>query len=83
MLAGIQRRICSLVTVLRRHAERYGLDILDGLQHGLDGAVRSDAIHGTVAAGRADQFKIRIACDGGKVLVANDFADADDGKLGG
>jgi hypothetical protein len=36
-----------------------------------------------VAAGRADQFKIRIACDGGKVLVANDFADADDGKLGG
>lgn len=83
VLAGIQRRVSRLVTILGRHAKRYRVDSRHSLQHGLDGAIGSDAVHGAVAACCADQFKIRIACNGGKMLVANDFADADNGKLGG
>ncbi|MNY44355.1 hypothetical protein D3C86_1793790 [compost metagenome] len=83
MLAGIQRRIGGLVTILRRHAQRYRIDSRHSLQHGLDGAIGSDAVHRAMTARGADQFKIRITCDGGKMLVTNDFADADDGKLGG
>ncbi len=83
MLAGIQCRIGCLITILRRHAQGDGVDIGYGLEHRLDGAVGCDAIHRAMAACGADQFKIRIACNRGKMLVANDFADADDGKLGG
>jgi len=83
VLAGIQRRVSRLVTILRRHAQRHGIDIRHSLQHGLDCAIGRDAVHGAVTACGADQFKIRIACNGGKMLVANDFSDADDGKLGG
>lgn len=83
MLAGIQRRVSCLVTILRRHAQRNRIDCRLRLQHGLDGAIGRNTVHGAVAAGGADQFEIRIACDGGEMLVANDFADADNGKLGG
>lgn len=83
MLAGIQRGISGRVTILRRHAQRHGLHIRHRFQKRFYGAVGRHAIHGAVAAGGGDQIEIRISGNGWKMLVANDFADADDGELCG
>ncbi len=83
MLASVERRIGSLVTILRRHAERHGCDVRYGCDQFLDRVVRGHAFHRTVAASRRNEVEIRIGGNGWKMLVANDFADADDGKLDG
>lgn len=80
VLAGDERLIGCLVAVLRRHAERNGIDRGLGVEHRLDRRIALDAFDCAVAACRGDEREIRVLGDGGKVLVADDLADADDGE---
>lgn len=81
VLAGDERLISGLVAVLRRHAERNGIDRRLGVEHRLDRRIAVDAFDSAMAAGRGDELEIGILGDGGEMLVADDLADADDGEI--
>ena len=83
MLAGLQRRMGRRIAVLRRHAERNGVDGRHGLEHGFDRLEIVDTVHDAVSARGGDQLVIGIGGKGGQMLVADDLADTDDGDIDG
>ena len=83
VLAGGECRMGCFVAVLRRHAQRNGIDVRHGFQHRADGRIARDALHRAVTARGGRQFVAAVGGDGGEVLVADDLADADDGELDG
>ncbi|ENN85819.1 hypothetical protein RHSP_18447 [Rhizobium freirei PRF 81] len=83
VLAGRERLIGRFVAILRRHAERDGVDCSYGIEHGFDGRERRNAFDRTMAACRGDQLEIRIIRDRREMLITDDLADADDSELDG
>ena len=81
MFARRQRLLGGLVAVLRRHAERDGIDGRNGRQHLVDRLEIVDAVDDAVAAGGGDQLVIAVLGDGRKMLIAHDLADADDCEI--
>ena len=83
MLAGFERGACSPVADLRRHAERYCIDLPDRIEHVLDGLEVADALDRCVRARRGDKLVVLVSGKRRKMLVADDLADADDGEPDG
>ena len=68
---------------LRRLAERHGVDLDTGRKHLLDIREICDAVDRCVATGGGGEEVVRVPGQGGKVLVADDLADADDAEPDG
>jgi hypothetical protein len=81
VLARRQRDLRGLIAILRRHAQRHGLDFRHGRQHRFDRREAGQTSHRVVTAGRCHQLIVGICRNGGQVLVVDDLADADDRKF--
>ncbi len=83
MLFRFERRPRGVVAELRRHAERYGLELRHRVEHRLDIREIRDAVDLAVPAGGGDEAVVAVLRQGRQVLVANDLSHADDAELDG
>ena len=80
MLAGQKRGARGVVPELRRHAQRYRVEVRHGAEHRFYAGEIGNAVHLAVPACRRRKAVIRVLCQRRQMLVAHDLADADDAE---
>lgn len=83
MFFRFQRCPRGVIAELRRHAERYGLELRHGVEHRLDGWEIRDVVHLAVPAGGGDEAVGLVLRQGRQMLVADDLSYPDDAELDG
>src|SRR5277367_581871 len=82
MLALLERELGGVIMLLRRRADRDGVEIGAALEHRLDGLKIGDVARFAMAARRRGESEMAVGKNGRDMLIARDLSDTHDANIG-